>query len=122
MKKTLLLIVVLLVNVKCNTKKPLVNDAVDITTGQHFKGEFLYFADAPVFRSCENLKVLPVVKDKAYIEAERKYLSMTEGGNWLYSEFTGDIILHKNEEGTTVSMYLIGHLILMDANKSCPEK
>jgi hypothetical protein len=122
MKKTLFLILVVLINVQCKTKKPLVNDAFDVRTSQHFNGEFLYFADAPVFRSCENQKVLPVMKDKDYIEAERKYMFMAEGGTWLYTEFTGGIILHKNEEGTIVSMYLIENLILMDTDRKCTEK
>lgn len=89
---------------------------------QTYAGEFMYFADAPVFRLCGEQKVFPVVMEKAYINAERQYLKQTEGGTWVYTEFTGEVVQKKNEDGGLVSMYTMESLVLMDKNKRCPKK
>ena len=89
---------------------------------QTYAGEFMYFADAPVFRLCGEQKAFPVVMEKAYIDAERQYLKQTEGGTWVYTEFTGEVVQKKNEDGGLVSMYTMESLVVMDKNKRCPKK
>ena len=68
-------------------------------SGHIFAGEFMYFTDAPVFRPCGNQQLFPVVMEKAYIEAERQYLNLTEGGTWIYIEFTGYMVAKKMRKG-----------------------
>ena len=121
MKRIVCLALLLVFVSGCRIKKQVA--AEEEAMGRHtYAGEFMYFADAPVFRLCGEQKALPVVMEKAYIEAERQYLKQTDGGTWVYTEFAGDVVQTKNEDGGLVSMYILESLILMDKNKRCPKK
>jgi hypothetical protein len=120
MIKIFCLALLIMTGMSCKTQKQAAIEGN--AERQVFAGEFMYFADAPVFRPCGHQQIYPVVMDKAYIEAERQYLNMTEGGTWVYITFSGIIVEKKNEEGRPVNMFLIEKLKSMDKNKRCDKK
>lgn len=82
-------------------------------------GDFNYFADAATFRPCGEGKVYPVSHDGAYLELERKYLKLKEGGQWLYVEVLGHFEKQKNAEGKVVQTFIIEKVIKTDETRVC---
>lgn len=82
-------------------------------------GDFNYFADAATFRPCGEGKVYPVSHDGAYLELERKYLKLKEGGQWLYVEVLGQFEKQKNAEGKVVQTFIIEKVIKTDETRVC---
>lgn len=119
MKKITFLLIVIILFCQCKTKKnlPVTTEPALFESG--ISGEFMYFADAPVFRLCNEQKIYPVAMEKAYIEVEKMYLQKVEGGTWIYVVVKGDFEEKINEEGQKTKMFVIKKLWTMDENKTC---
>ena len=119
MKKITILLFVIILFFQCKTKKnlPVTTESPLFESG--IGGEFMYFADAPVFRLCDGQKTYPVAMEKAYIEVEKMYLQKVEGGTWIYVVVQGDFEERINEEGQKTKMFVIKKLWTMDENKGC---
>ena len=90
---------------KCTPSKKMdLKNENDLTK---YEGYFMYMADAAVFKSCGSEKPVRVAAEKEYIQVERKYLQIAEGGTWVYLVFKGRLQKLQNEEGNLVPSYII---------------
>lgn len=97
-------------------KNAKTNDKNDLTK---YEGYFMYMADAAVFKSCGSEKPVRVAAEKEYIQVERKYLQIAEGGTWVYLVFKGRLQNMTNEEGKNVASYVIYEVLECSAGKNC---
>ncbi len=100
----------------CSSGKVKTNDKNDLTK---YEGYFMYMADAAVFKSCGSEKPVRVAAEKEYIQVERKYLQIAEGGTWVYLVFKGRLQNMANEEGKNVASYVIYEVLECSAEKKC---
>jgi hypothetical protein len=100
----------------CSSGKVKTNDKNDLTK---YEGYFMYMADAAVFKSCGSEKPVRVAAEKEYIQVERKYLQIAEGGIWVYLAFKGRLQNMANEEGIVVASYVIHEVLECSAEKKC---
>ncbi|MBK6364681.1 MAG: hypothetical protein IPL63_01450 [Saprospiraceae bacterium] len=97
-------------------KNAKTNDKNDLTK---YEGYFMYMADAAVFKSCGSEKPVRVAAEKEYIQVERKYLQIAEGGTWVYLVFKGRLQKLQNEEGNLVPSYIIHEITELNKDKRC---
>lgn len=119
MKKITFFFCVIILFCQCKPKKNLPVTTEQTLFESGIVGEFMYFADAPVFRLCNEQKIYPVAMEKAYIDVEKMYLQKVEGGTWIYVVVQGDFEEKINEEGQKTKMFVIKKLWTMDENKGC---
>ena len=86
-----------------------------------FEGYFSYMADANMFTSCNSSIVMPVNMDGAYLELEKKYLSISDGnGGRVYVRLKGKIEKVPPMEGDNlIDALVISEVVEINASKKC---
>jgi uncharacterized lipoprotein NlpE involved in copper resistance/heat shock protein HslJ len=69
---------------RADSFQPLANMAL-------INGMFSYMADAAVLTECKTGKRMPVAMEQGYLELERAYTGLVEGGGKILVSFVGDI-------------------------------
>lgn len=94
----------------------------DTTVNNTFKGFFKYFADAAVFKPCDEERYYVVVMGYGdYLNTEKAYLNDVEGGTDCFIEFEGEVTESSNGEDNSplVKAYKITKLIELNQYRSC---
>ena len=87
---------------------------------QSIKGMFMYLADANIFYPCDGSSPLKISMNGAYLELEKEYLSMVDGGTKIFIDAQGYIKKSNSEEGKkSVSKFFINKLNLINKEKTC---
>lgn len=73
-----------------------------------FRGEFVYFADAPIYYDCNLGKKFPVRMEADYSQLERTYSEYSkEPGDRQYVKFKGGIVPKSEENGSSLPEEII---------------
>ena len=87
----------------------------------HFTGEFIYMADAALFRPCDDPEAGLPVAGPAYLELERSYMEVRPGpGESVFVELEGSIEEAPAMEGDRMVPTLsVTRVIRLDPSRSC---
>ncbi|WP_375690080.1 YbaY family lipoprotein [Pseudooceanicola sp. LIPI14-2-Ac024] len=68
--------------------------------GLLMNGFMVYMADAGSFQTCTSLQTMPIAMEgDAYVELERAYLEAVEGGQPLFVDVVGSLLMREQMEG-----------------------
>lgn len=89
---------------------------------QNYEGTFSYMADANMFVSCDGALRMPVEMEGDYLELERAYGQLVEGGTSVYVRMQGYPKEVPAMEGDGMhTAFILTHLLDIDKDKTCSD-
>ncbi|MFZ1705867.1 MAG: hypothetical protein WAT79_16090 [Saprospiraceae bacterium] len=119
MKMIFLVFCSVLFSFQCSPKTQIKDKSMSNSL-QSYEGYFMYMADAAVFKACNTETVLRVEHQYDYLEVEKKYLALVEGGTWVFIHFEGEKTSQINEDGRQIHSIIIVELKTLTKGKTCP--
>ncbi len=106
--------------IKKETSEKLAPQGPTQDTKETIEGMFVYMADANMFFPCDGSARLPIASSPVYLELEKNYLALVDGGTKIFVEVTGEIKASKSVEGnTTLSTLFISKINRISKDQKC---